>query len=572
MNWIRSLSGRLSITARIAVGSLIIAVLVGVVAVVGIRLGVNAILNNATLTVLRHDAEPFEEQLQRHATDIDAAPGDGQYVALISPAGDVRISSLPKSLRPYGKAPREETETITRVKTPKTEYIVRVAPVETAAGVWYVVTARNEDANQLVLDKLSAALIVGAVILVGCFTLASYILARTALRPVNVMRRQADAISRRQTDGYLRDGGERASMAARPPGGHPRPMRWRRTGSDAAAGADVARGADASGELLEVPPVRDELAALAVTLNGLIEALRASADREKQLVSDASHELRTPLAVLRGELELAELDSGDADALLDDIRQAQQTVLRLSTLATNLLELSRIDAHGTRGSSSWSELEDELAAAIDRMRQASVVQGVDCVIDFEVSAESTDHGTIAMSTQDFGRIVDNLIANAIKAVGSDRGAGTITARLSRDDAAVRLTIVDDGPGMPPDFVPIALDRFTRVDEARNTTTGSGLGLAIVAGLVHTAAGDIRLFPSAGGGLTVELTLPVTVAPGDDPEASDALGVPDEAAASDEAASPGELPTTEAPPAAGGLTAHDASAAGEALAPPNDTVE
>nr|WP_240977899.1 HAMP domain-containing sensor histidine kinase [Planctomonas sp. JC2975] len=300
------------------------------------------------------------------------------------------------------------------------------------------------------------------------------------------------------------------------------------------------RGGSTSGELLEVPPVRDELAALAVTLNGLIEALRASADREKQLVSDASHELRTPLAVLRGELELAELDIGDADALLADVRQAQQTVLRLSTLATNLLELSRIDAHGTRGSSSWIELEDELAAAIDRMRQASLVQGVESVIDFEVSEETTDDGTVAMSTQDFGRIVDNLIANAIKAIGSDQGSGTITARLAQDDASVRLAVVDDGPGMPADFVPIALDRFTRVDEARNTTTGSGLGLAIVAGLVDTAAGEIRLSPSPGGGLTVEITLPVAVAQRDDRDTSESADVPDDLATAEERAASGEL--------------------------------
>jgi len=63
--------------------------------------------------------------------------------------------------------------------------------------------------------------------------------------------------------------------------------------------------------------------------------------------------------------------------------------------------------------------------------------------------------------------------------------------------------------MPADFVPIALDRFTRVDAARNTTTGSGLGLAIVAGLVDAARGSIRLASRPGDGLTVDITLPLS---------------------------------------------------------------
>jgi len=495
VNWIRVFAGRLSITARIAVGSFVVAVLIGVVAVIGIRAGVSVILDNATVTLLEHDAEPFAQQVAKNPRDIETIPGEGQYVAIVSPSGQVKMSSLPKSLRPFGHAPLTGEETISRVSTSVRDYIVRTAPVLRTDGVWHIVTARSEDANELVLGRLSAALIVGAAALVACFTVASFILARAALRPVNAMRRQADELARRQSAGTTQE----REVSAR--------------------------------ELLEVPPVRDELAALAVTLNGLIEGLRASADREKQLVSDASHELRTPLAVLRGELELAELDAGDADALLADIRQSHQTVLRLSNLATNLLELSRIDAHGQRGETNWFDLEDELAAAIDRSRQAAAMQGVDCVIDFEVVADAPAVGTVALSSQEFGRIVDNLIGNSIKALATEHAehaehagdaghggdddadagtedAGTVTARLTHDNASVCLSIVDDGPGMPPDFVPIALDRFTRVDSARNTTTGSGLGLAIVAALVDAAHGSIRLASRPREGLTVEIVLPL----------------------------------------------------------------
>lgn len=469
MKWIRPLTTRLSITARITLGSLVIALLVGVIAVLGIRAGVSVIVNNASLTLLRDDAEQFELALQRNPADVDAVPLEDQYVALVSPTGEVTLSTLPRSLRPHGKVPFTSGEATAVVHTSRYEYLVRSKAVETSDGVWHVVTARDQDSNNLVLDRLSLALIIGMIVLVAVFTFASFILARTALRPVNDMRREADALTRRQSEGK--------------------------------GGA----------ELLKVPPVRDELAALAVTLNGLIADLRASADREKQLVSDASHELRTPLAVLRGELELAELDSGDPDALLNDVRQAHQTVLRLSTLATNLLELSRIDAHGQRGSAGWAELEDELAAAIDRMRQTAAVRGIECVIDFEVATDVPASGAIALSPGEFGRVVDNLISNSITAIGVAKGAGMVTARLSHTATSVELSIVDDGPGMPEDFVSVALDRFTRADVARNTTTGSGLGLAIVAGLVDAAHGTIHLASKPDEGLTVYITLPLTPA-------------------------------------------------------------
>jgi signal transduction histidine kinase len=493
VNWIRRVSSRLSITARITVGSLVIAVLIGGIAVIGIRIGVSDILDNSTVTLLEHDAEPFTQQVWKNPNDIDTLPGEGQYVAIVSPAGKVKMTTLPKSLRPYGHSALTSEESITRVSTPQRDYLVRTASVVRADGVWHVVTARSEDTNELVLDRLSAALLVGAAALVACFGLASFILARTALRPVNLMREQADQLARRQSG---RDG--RAGDEVEPHG----------EGVDGGKAPAEGEAAVVDG-LLQVPPARDELAALAVTLNGLIEGLRASADREKQLVSDASHELRTPLAVLRGELELAELDAGDPDALLADIRQADQAVLRLSTLATNLLELSRIDAHGDRGSAAWMQLEDELAAAIDRMRQAAAMRGIPCVIDFDVATDASPPGAIALSPHEFGRVVDNLISNAITAIGGAKGTGTITARLSHDAVSVSLSVVDDGPGMPEEFLPVALDRFTRVDAARNTTTGSGLGLAIVAGLVDAARGSIRLSSSPGDGLAVDIQLPLS---------------------------------------------------------------
>jgi signal transduction histidine kinase len=232
------------------------------------------------------------------------------------------------------------------------------------------------------------------------------------------------------------------------------------------------------------------------------------------MVSDASHELRTPLAILQGELELAELDAGDPDALLNDIRSSHSTVLRLSGLARNLLELSRIEAATTPGHANWRELTDELADAIDRARSLSPDRGdgEPLSIDFDYAPRDAGEGSVDLSAREFGRILDNLLGNAIAALSreGDSSSGSITAALSRTPTVVRVVVTDSGPGMAEDFMPVALDRFTRADASRGThgTTGGGLGLAIVAALVSSANGSIELSKAPEGGLQVLIELPL----------------------------------------------------------------
>jgi signal transduction histidine kinase len=266
-----------------------------------------------------------------------------------------------------------------------------------------------------------------------------------------------------------------------------------------------------------VGPAQDELSELAMTLNDLIRRLRASADRERQMVSDASHELRTPLAVLRGQLELAELDAGDPEALLQDIRSSHTTALRLGQLANNLLELSRIEAGPSSGRIDWRTLVDELTDAVDRARllASGEEEARTISVDFEYDpkARPAPGAKVALSPTDFGRILDNLLGNAVTAIRSERGDrsdATITATLAAVDGEAVLTVRDSGPGMPDDFIPVALDRFTRADGARTSKSGGGggLGLAIVAALADAAGGRVTLANASPSGLLVTVRLPL----------------------------------------------------------------
>ena len=494
MTWLR----RLSITARITIGSLIVAALFGLVAVVVIRVGVSSILHNATVTLLNNDVTaPAASVLSNPSGPFDL-PGGGQELAVVDGNGVILDSTLPTALEDRIDLLLSLPPSATTVQLGDDTYEVLVKPVPTRSGTMHVVAARNDETTSLILDRLTLALLIGAGVLIFGFGGASWLLARTALRPVSRMREQADRI----------------------------------------AGSETAAAGDDDG-LLTVGPAQDELSELATTLNDLIRRLRASADRERQMVSDASHELRTPLAVLRGQLELAELDAGDADALLDDIRSSHSTALRLGTLANNLLELSRIEAGPSSGRIDWRTLVDELTDAIDRARllvsSAEDERSISVDFDYDPKRRPSADARIALSPTDFGRILDNLLGNAITAIrrrdaASDTGpvprpgatepvapapaAGVedvVSASLRVEPEWVVLTVHDSGPGMPDEFIPVALDRFTRADGARTTSRaggGGGLGLAIVAALAGAAGGSVQLANAPTGGLVVTVRLPL----------------------------------------------------------------
>jgi len=471
---------RLSITARITIGSLIVAALFALVAVVIIRIGVSSILHNATLTLLSNDVAAPSQSLATKPTGPFDLPGGGQELAIVADDGAILASTMPDGLEDRMRSLVARGPGVRDVQVGDEHYVVLVRDVETPNGITHVVAARNEETTALLLDRLTAALLAGAGVLIFAFGAASWLLARTALRPVSRMREQADRI------------------AASTP--------------------------DEAG-LLPVGPAEDELSELATTLNDLILRLRASADRERQMVSDASHELRTPLAVLRGQLELAELDAGDPDALLHDIRSSHATAIRLAALANNLLELSRIEAGPSSGRIDWRTLVDELTDAIDRARllvsSDDEATGISVDFDYDPRRRPDPGARVALSPTDFGRILDNLLGNAITAIRSSPDShqeDTVTATLALADpeddggeggSEVVLTVRDTGPGMPEEFIPVALDRFTRADGARTTgRSGGGLGLAIVGALAGAAGGRVVLANAEPSGLTVTIRLPL----------------------------------------------------------------
>jgi len=446
---------RLSIRARITVGSFLLALLFFAGTAVIVQSQVAGILDTSTVELLESDSAPYVTLGAELPSEKLQTPGEDQQVVVIDPAGVVRLSTLPDRLDgEIARFSRGTAGTRTYQAAGHT-YRLLVSRVETSGGTWTIVSARSEAASQLVLSRLSIGLAWGLAGLSLLFALASWLLTGAALGPVAQLRRSADSL-----------------VTSKSP------------------------------DLLEVGPARDEVSELATTLNNLISGLHESAAREKQLVSDASHELRTPLAILQARLEL--LQRAVPKANRDDVSAAEAVVRRLTTLVSDLLELSRIEANSESGSATVGQLSAALAESVDRARFAASATGIR--VDYEVAAEHPE-GTVAMSAETFGRLVDNLVKNSMAALGE---SGQVTISLAATGDAIALTVRDDGPGMSDDFLPKAFDRFAREDRARTSHQGTGLGLAIVHAAVDAAGGTVEL-DNSGRGLAVSARLPL--APG-----------------------------------------------------------
>jgi two-component system OmpR family sensor kinase len=316
-----------------------------------------------------------------------------------------------------------------------------------------IVVGQSLEERNLALSDLGGVLLVGGPLALLLASGAGYLLTGAALRPVEMMRRQAATMSATDLDHRLPSGGG-----------------------------------------------NDELGRLGRTLNEMLARIHESVERERTLVSDASHELRTPLAVLRTELELIGRERPAGPALQSAIGSAIEETDRLSQLTDDLLLLARADDHRFTidpGTLSAAELLHQAAHRARRHPQAAHKQiTVDSADDLEVVADR-DRALQAL---------ENLLTNAVRHADTD-----IQLRARRNGTFVELHVVDDGAGFPPDFLPNAWERFARADAAR-TEGGTGLGLAIVRAIAKAHGGEAHAANTSSRGADVWITLPVAAQP------------------------------------------------------------
>ncbi|ATY34177.1 ATP-binding protein [Sphingomonas psychrotolerans] len=217
-------------------------------------------------------------------------------------------------------------------------------------------------------------------------------------------------------------------------------------------------------------------------------------------VANASHELRTPLASLLGYVETLREDAGDdpgtrARFLKIVFGEAQ----RMQRLIEDLISLSRIEAEKYRAPDKAVNLPELIGQVTTELsgspRAADLVTHI------------ADVAPVAGDPTQLSQLLHNVIGNAMK---YGREGTPVTILLQPEgEAMVRLTVSDEGEGIPPQHIPRLTERFYRVDSGRSRSLGgTGLGLAIVKHIVERHRGRLDIASVVGKGTTVTMVLPV----------------------------------------------------------------
>jgi signal transduction histidine kinase len=246
---------------------------------------------------------------------------------------------------------------------------------------------------------------------------------------------------------------------------------------------------------------RDEVGDLALALARMQEELRRQEAARRSFVSTASHELRTPLTMLQGTMELLSEDPRDGAVDIEDaqlqVTNARRELRRLSALAGELLDLSRLDAAVQLRSEpvELGELARAVAAEFElRAREREV----------ELVVHPPAEGCWGRGDPDaVARVVRILVDNALRY--GPAGEPIVLGTALRDGRA-GVTVADRGPGIPTEERDHVFERFHR-GRAAASESGFGLGLAIGRELAERMGGSLRLAEDGPPGARFELLLP-----------------------------------------------------------------
>ena len=247
---------------------------------------------------------------------------------------------------------------------------------------------------------------------------------------------------------------------------------------------------------VSAPPVDDELGRLADTMNALLARIQESSERQTRFVSDASHELRSPLASIRTRLEVGlrrPLDTEWPDLATGVLAEN----IRMEHLVRDLLYLASADV-GSGGAirlPTSVDLDDVVMQEIDNVRSVARVP---------IDASGVSAARVCGHRDHLRRVVANLLDNAQR-----HATSVVTVRVTVEGSEAVVRVHDDGEGIDALDRERVFERFTRLDDARTREGGgSGLGLALVREIVTEHRGMITLEPLSPHGTAAVVRLPL----------------------------------------------------------------
>ena len=255
----------------------------------------------------------------------------------------------------------------------------------------------------------------------------------------------------------------------------------------------------------EMQELAEAFNTMAERLQRSIEFIRSDRDRSRDFLADVSHELRTPIAALRTFNELfSDEPSMDEATRREFVEQSRQQIERLDWLATNLLELSKLESGLVLLDLRPDDLRASVENAVQQQLPAAERKNISVRVELPEEPVRQRH-----DPQRVGQVLTNLIGNAIKFTPVD---GRVDVVLEQTDAGAELRVSDTGVGIDPRELPMVFDRFYRgANSHESRASGSGLGLSIVRQIVEMHNGRVAITSTPGKGTQVSVVLPKDVA-------------------------------------------------------------
>jgi len=274
----------------------------------------------------------------------------------------------------------------------------------------------------------------------------------------------------------------------------------------AAAADRVRSGLGRREEIPNFPERTDEIGDLADSLKSMTAALYDRIDAIESFAADVAHELKNPLTSLASAVEMfSRAKDDDSRARLLEIVRGD--VKRIDRLITDISDASRLDAELSREAKEPVALCKLLATIIEIYRMTDNRHGIEFVLHDELPPGATVRGR----DERLGQVFRNLIDNAVS-FSPEQGKVTVTA--SRHDIVARVTVEDEGPGIPPGNLESIFERFYTERPGESFGRNSGLGLSIARQIIEGAGGRIYAENRSsdnqqGGGARLIVELPLS---------------------------------------------------------------
>jgi two-component system, OmpR family, sensor kinase len=255
---------------------------------------------------------------------------------------------------------------------------------------------------------------------------------------------------------------------------------------------------------LDLPPGRDELTELVVTVNGMLDRLEAAFQAQERFVANAAHELKTPAAVVLGQTQVLAQQQRTPEEYARFLASVQEEMQRIGQLVNSLLTLARADAGFRLAATVAVSVNDVVTDAVQRCQSQAEQRRVRLLPLLAMPA-SDDPEPMVMGDADLlNSMLMNLIHNGVRHSPSGE---TVEVEVGLDGAAAVVAVRDRGPGIPPQFLGRVFDRFFRVPGG-DREQGTGLGLAIAKGVAQMHGGSIEVANQPDAGCEFIVRLPI----------------------------------------------------------------